>query len=106
MKLISALLALVGVVTTTKVVVQDFHQKRSIALLYEYTFDDFLFEFRKSYPDSKEFELRKSLFETRLAGFVNHNQDNHSYKVTPLTPLAPLALITPLTPHASRLSRL
>jgi cathepsin L len=42
-------------------------------------FDGFLKEFGKSYPDKVEYELRKTLFETRKASFAKHNAQGHSF---------------------------
>jgi len=47
--------------------------------LHEYSFDSFLKDFGKEYPEGKEFQLRKTLFETRVASFVKHNAEGHSH---------------------------
>lgn len=55
--------------------------KPALDALPNYTFEEFLKEYKKSYADSKEYNLRKTLFETRVAGFVKHNFGPHSYKL-------------------------
>lgn len=43
--------------------------------LHKYNFDLFLSEYKKEYADKKEYELRKTLFNTRVKEFIQHNND-------------------------------
>lgn len=52
-----------------------------VSSLQEYSFQDFLQEYKKSYANGTEYDLRKTIFDTRVASFVKHNSENHGYKM-------------------------
>jgi cathepsin L len=53
--------------------------KPTLSELPNYSFEAFLQEYGKSYSDNTEYQLRKTLFENRVASFVKHNNAGHSY---------------------------